>query len=153
MHDLPIAMFEIYVDLDRTLSAEQEGLWRDVAAVARLLDDADWPVLWQEMIDAMNDRRRKVTTDERTVDEGRARLALAQLRRDNWARAVRLGGTHGWVWSERYLPDDEWQTRYENRGTIRATREGTHAEGSIGVIRFGAPDAEVDLIGPKARKP
>ena len=152
MHDLPIATFQFYVDLDRTLSAEQEGLWRDVAVIGRLLDDADWPVLYQEMIDAMNDSGRPTDAREREIDETRARIALAQLRRDKWARAVRIAKTHGWVWDDRDISDDEWRDRHERRQAAAEPIDGALASGSIGVIRLSAPEAHVVVIGPSSSK-
>lgn len=138
MHDLPIASFRFYVDLDRSLSVEQEGLWRDVALISRMLDDAEWPVLFQEMVAAMNDRGRDADREEVEIDETRARIALAQFRRSKWARAVRLGGTHGWVWSERPLSDDQWRARYQVRDEFRAP---------MAVIRLSAPEASVMELG------
>ncbi|WP_313576032.1 recombinase family protein [Brevundimonas sp.] len=147
MHDLPIATFRFEVILDRSLSIEQEGLWEDVACIGRLLDDADRPVFYQEMIQAMNDRGRPVDAAEADVDETRARIALAQLRRDKWARAIRLGGTHGWVWSDRSISDAEWRERYEQSLLAPEPINGVSASGSIGVIRLSEPDVGVVLIG------
>ncbi|SJM69964.1 Site-specific recombinases, DNA invertase Pin homologs [Brevundimonas diminuta 3F5N] len=147
MHDLPIATFRFEVILDRSLSIEQEGLWEDVACIGRLMDDADRPVFYQEMIQAMNDRGRPVDAAEADVDETRARIALAQLRRDKWARAIRLGGTHGWVWSDRSISDAEWRERYEQSLLAPEPIDGVSASGSIGVIRLSEPDAGVVLIG------
>lgn len=149
MHDLPIATFRFVVILDRSLSIEQEGLWQDVACIGRLLDDADRPVFYQEMIQAMNDRGRPVDAAEAEVDETRARIALAQLRRDKWARAIRLGGTHGWVWSDRSISDAEWRERYEKSLIAPEPIDGVSASGSIGVIRISEPEAGVVLIGPR----
>lgn len=152
VHGLPIATFQFYVDIDRALSPEQEGLWRDVAVIGRLLDDADWPVLYQEMIEAMNDRGRAADAEEREVDETRARIALAQLRRDKWARAVRIGATHGWVWDDRDVSDDQWRAGHERSLTPPEPADGTQASGSIGIIRLSGPEAQVVVIGPKSTK-
>jgi site-specific DNA recombinase len=139
-HDLPIATFTFYVDLTRDHSETQEGLWADVAVVGRLLDDAEYPVLYQRMIAAMNDRGRPITAEEEVVDERRARIALAQLRRDQWARAVRIGGTHGWVWDEPDISDDEWRERYDRRVDDKTP---------IGTFRISPPEAYVVVIGSK----
>lgn len=152
VHDLPIATFRFYVDLDRTLSPEQEGLWGDVAVIGRLLDDADRPVFYQEMVEALNDRCRPVHVDELKVDDTRARLALAQLRRDKWARALRIGGTHGWVWSDQDITDDEWRARHDRSLMPREPVDGAQASGCIGIIRLSAPDAHVVVIGPERLK-
>lgn len=141
MHSLPIASFRFYVDLDRTHSPEQEGLWSDAALISRMLDDAEWPILFQEMVAAMNDRGRPPTSLEVEIDETRARIALAQFKRARWARAVRLGGTHGWVWNDRGLSDDDWRDRYDVR---------TEFEPPIGIIRFSAPDAAMMEFGSLA---
>ncbi|HRO33053.1 MAG TPA: recombinase family protein [Brevundimonas sp.] len=138
MHDLPIASFRFYVDLDRTLSPGQEGLWSDAALISRMLDDAEWPILFQEMVVAMNDRSRPPTATEAEIDETRARIALAQFKRTGWARAVRLGGTHGWVWKDRGMTDDQWRARYDAR-----TEFGT----SPVIIRLSAPEAGMMEFG------
>ena len=151
VHGLPIATFRFYVDLDRTVSPEQEGLWRDAAVLGRLLDDADWPVTFAEMIAALNDRDRKTTALEDEVDETRARIALAQFRRDGWVRSVRLGRTdRGWVWDERDISDDEWRERYEQRvHAVPVLGDGIHATGTIGIVRLSGPEAHVITIGPR----
>lgn len=153
VHDLPIATFRFWVELDRTLSPEQEGLWRDAAVLGRMLDDADWPVTPSEMVEALNDRGRQPTALELEIDETRARIALAQFRRNDWVRSVRLGGAdRGWVWNDRAITDNQWRVRYYNGLKIaKAAADSEHASGSLGVIRLGAPDADVVVIGP--RKP
>jgi hypothetical protein len=153
VHDLPVAMFSFYVDLDRTQSPEQEGVWRDAAIVGRLLDDADWPVRFSEMIEAFNDRGREPTALEREADETRARIALAQFRRDDWVRSIWLGQhDRGWVWDERDISDDQWRARHEhrNRGTPHLG-EGVHISAAIGILRLSAPDAHVITIGPRPK--
>ncbi len=150
VHDLPIATFRFWIDLDQALSVEQEGVWRDAAVIGRLLDDADWPVTFKEMIAAMNDRRRDATDLERDIDETRARIALAQFRRDDWVRSVRLDGTNrGWVWDDREITDREWLNRYysRNAGELSRPQDGK-AVGSLGVIRLSGPEGGVTLVGP-----
>ena len=140
VHQLPVATFRMYVDLDRTLSPEQEGLWADAAVVGRMLDDADWPVTFEEMIATFNDRGREPTALEREFDETRARVALAQFRRDDWVRSVRLGQTlRGWVWDDRDVSDAEWVERYERRDELKTP---------VAVVRVSAPEASVVVIGP-----
>lgn len=141
VHDLPIATFRFYVDLDPPQSVDQQGVWRDATIIARMLDDADCPVLFQDMVDAFNDRGRGASATERDVDESRARIALAQFRRGRWARSVRLGKTHGWVWNVRDISDDEWWARYEARGKTKPP---------VGVVRLEPPQAYVVVIGAEA---
>jgi DNA invertase Pin-like site-specific DNA recombinase len=154
MHDLSVATFKFYVDLDRSLSPEQEGLWRDAAIIARMLDDADWPIQFQEMVEAMNDRGRETTTLERETDETRARIALAQFRREDWVRSIHIGGqTRGWIWSERNLSDDEWRERFRRHTEEPAPpEEGVRASGQIGVIRMSGPEAHVVVVGERRKK-
>jgi DNA invertase Pin-like site-specific DNA recombinase len=145
MHGLPIATFRFTVDLDRTQSPEQEGVWRDAALIGRLLDDAGWPVSFREMIDAVNDRGRPTDAGEAEIDETRARIALAQFRRDGWVRSIVLGlHERGWVWNDRDVSDDEWREEYARRAEI---------DPPIGIIRLGAPDAAVIVIGERKSKP
>jgi DNA invertase Pin-like site-specific DNA recombinase len=138
MHGLPVASFRFYVDLDRNMSADQEGLWRDAAVISRMLDDADWPIPFQEMVEAINDRGRPTDRQEAEVDERRAKVALAQFRRREWVRAVRLGSSHGWVWMERHLSDDQWRARYEARDLF---------DPPIAIIRLSAPEADMVELG------
>lgn len=154
VHDLPIATFRFWVDLDRTLSPEQEGLWRDAAVLGRMLDDADWPVSPEAMVEALNDRGREATALEREIDETRARIALAQFRRDGWVRSVRLDGTNrGWVWDDLDSTDNQWRVRYYKRPKVLPTNpDGGQASGSIGVIRLSGPEPDVMIIGPKESK-
>lgn len=137
MHDLPLATFYLYVDLFQPKTPEEQQLWRDVALIGRMLDDADRPILFSEMIDAMNDAEVELSPEQREAHETRARIALAQYRRGEWAKAIRIGRTHGWVWAEREITDDEWRERFDKRSA---------ATGPIGIIRLGAPDAAVVLI-------
>lgn len=141
MHDLPIASFRFYVDLDRTLSPEQEGLWSDAALISRMLDDAEWPILFQEMSAAMNDRGRPPTSLEAKIDETRARIALAQFKRAGWVRVVRLGRINGWVWNDRRLSNDDWRARYNARS------EGAP---QFPIIRLSAPEAAMMEFGALA---
>lgn len=152
VHDLPIATFRFWVELDQTLSPEQEGLWRDAAVLGRMLDDADWPVSPEVMVEALNSRGREATVLEREIDVTRARIALAQFRRDDWVRSVRLeGANRGWVWNERDVTDNEWRVRYYKRPkTLPTDPDGGQASGSIGIIRLSGPEADVMIIGPKA---
>lgn len=154
VHDLPIATFRFWVELDRALSPEQEGLWRDAAVVGDLLDDADRPITFKDMIAALNDRDRRTTRLEDEIDETRARIALAQFRRDGWVRSVRLDGTdRGWVWDDRDITDDQWRARYDHRSNVEPTAPGKgQGSGSIGVIRLSGPEAGVLVIGPKESK-
>jgi len=134
MHDLPLATFWFYVDLFQPQTPEEQQLWRDVGLIGRMLDDADWPILFSEMIDAMNDRDAEPSSEQREADETRARIALAQYRRGKWARAIRIGGTHGWVWAERAITDDEWRERFHHRDAMARP---------IGILRLGAPEGAV----------
>jgi DNA invertase Pin-like site-specific DNA recombinase len=151
VHDLPIATFQFYIDLAPTRSPEQEGAWRDTGVIGRLLDDADWPVTFREMIAALDERDREATALEAEIDENRARIALAQFRRDNWVRSVRLDGTdRGWVWSGRDISDAQWLARYHHRRRVVAMLKGQgRAEGAIGIVRLSAPEAHVVTIGPR----
>lgn len=154
VHDLPIATFCFWVELDRTLSPEQEGLWRDAAIVGRMLDDADWPTTFQEMIAALNDRGRETNKLENDIDETRARIALAQFKRDGWVRSVRLDGAkRGWVWDDRDVTDNQWRVRYYQRPKVLPTaRDGGQASGPTGVIRLSGPEPDVMIIGPRESK-
>lgn len=136
VHDLPVATFEFYVDLFQPQTPEEKQLWRDVALIGRMLDDADWPILFSEMIDAMNDREIEPSPEQREADETRARIALAQYRRGKWVRAIRLGTSRdwGWVWADRQIRDNEWRVRFNKRNS---------ASPPIGIIRLGAPEAAV----------
>jgi site-specific DNA recombinase len=144
IHDLRVATFQFYVDLYRPETPEEEQLRRDVGLIGRMLDDADWPILFQEMIDALNDRGRMPDEAEREVDETRARIALAQYKRGKWVRAVRLSNTHGWVWTDRQMTDLEWRDRYERRSEFTPP---------IGIIRLSAPEAAVVQIRPGKKDP
>lgn len=135
---LPIASFRLYVDLTRDLSDEQEGIWGDVAVLGRLLDDAEYPVLTESVLEAMNDRNRSPTLAEMETDERRTRLALAQLKRDRWIRSIRLGATFGWVWNDVELTDDEWRDRYDRRDEFKPP---------IGIVRTSPPAAHVIVVG------
>lgn len=139
MHDLPIATFEFYVDLFQPQTPEEKQQWRDVALIGRMLDDADWPILFSEMIDAMNDREVEPSPVQRDADERRARIALAQYRRGKWVRAIRLGTGRewGWVWADREIRDNEWRVRFNKRNSTPRP---------IGIIRLGAPEAAVIKI-------
>ncbi len=149
VHELPIATFRFWVELDRTLSPEQEGLWRDASAIGRLLDDADWPVTQKEMIEVLNDRDREPTKLEQEIDETRVRIALAQFRRDDWVRAVRLDGTkQGWVWDDRDITDSQWRARYDARLQMaQVSADCGQAGGPIGIVRLSGPEAGVVIIG------
>ena len=154
MHDLPIATFEFYVDLFQPQTPEEQQLWRDVALIGRMLDDADWPILFSEMIDAMNDREDEPSPEQREAYETRARIALAQYRRGKWVKAIRIGGTHGWVWSERSLTDNEWRIRFNRRASANPSVAGRAETGMtvsapIGVVRLGGPEAAVVKIVAK----
>ncbi len=144
MHDLPIATFWFYVDLFQPQTPEEQQLWRDVAVIGRMLDDADWPVLFSEMIDAMNDREVEPSSLQREADETRARIALAQYRRGKWVRAIRIGGTHGWVWADRLLEDHEWRLRHSRRDQFKPP---------IGIIRLSGPEAAVVQVKSSEDKP
>lgn len=159
MHDLPIATFwfEVYLSLPQT--PEEQQLWRDVTLIGHMLDDADWPILFREMIAAMNDRGREPDDVERESDETRARIALAQYRRGKWVRSVRLGvgQDRGWIWADRPLNDDEWRLHYKNRTSSDPTvigdaETGVTLSAPISVIRLSSPEAAVIKIATKKSK-
>lgn len=152
VHGLPIATFRFWVDLHQTLTAEEEGIWRDAAIIARLLDDADRPLPFSEMISAFNDRGREPTALEVKLDETRARIALAQFRRDGSVRSIRLGQTNrGWVWNDRDLTDEQWRALYEQQTSSRPPRfSGAYAQATFEPIRASAPEADVTVVGSGA---
>jgi len=154
VHDLSIATFEYYVDLDRLLSPREQAVWRDAEVIAKMLDVADWPVLFREMIEAMNERGREPTPLEREADETRARIALAKFRHDDWVHGVHLGRYEwGWVWSARKLTDDQWRERFRRSSEkLPPPEEGVRATGQIGVISLSGPEAYVVTIGPRRQK-
>lgn len=141
VHNLPVAAFSFYVDVQPEKTKEDQVHWDDADTIAMLLDDADRPLLFQELIDAMNDRGREPSDAERAADEDRARIALGRFKRTKWVRAVRIGKTHGWVWSPRRITDDEWRERYENR---------ERPIQPIGVVRVTPPEATVIQLSPAA---
>ena len=116
-----------------------------------MLDDADWSVSPEGMVEALNDRGREVTALEREIDETRARIALAQFRRDSWVRSVRLDRTNrGWVWNDRDVTDNQWRVRYYKRPKVPPTNPDCGlASGSMGVIRMSEPEPDVMIIGPR----
>lgn len=133
VHDHPTLIFRYYVDV-HGVSGRVQASWEDVAAISRLLDDADRPILKREMeqaVAALGEREGQ-SLDDRT------RLALAQLRRDGWARALRVGGTHGWVWADRQINDEEWVRRF----AVHEKVSRAHV-----VVRVVAPEASVVVVG------
>lgn len=152
VHDLPIAMFWFYVDLFQPRTTEEQQVWRDAGVIGRMLDDADRPLLFSEMIAAMSDRNREPTAEEAEADETRARIGLAQYRRGKWAKAIRIAGTHGWVWSDRDVTDAEWRTRFDQSvdGRVPNVHDqdgaGVSCSAPVGVIRMGAPEGAVIKI-------
>jgi hypothetical protein len=151
VHSLPVAAFWFYVDLDRRLSPDQEGLWCDAAIIGRMLDDADRPVTFREMIASLNDRARDTTPDELATDEDRARIALAQFKRDKWVRSVRLAQhDRDWVWNDRAISDDVWRERFEqDRVAVATAVAGVQTSGPIGRVGLSPPGAHVVVIGPR----
>ena len=133
----PIATFRYYVDMTREISAEQEGIYADMAVVARLFEDSNYPIFFKDMVAALNDLRREPTDREREVLERRARIARAGLRRNKWIRTIGLGAEASWVWSERGISDDEWLRRLRHPGDLGP---------SIGLIRVTAPEAFVVVV-------
>jgi len=92
--------------------------------------------------------------DAPDADEARARIALAQYRRGKWVRAIRIGDTHGWVWSERSLTDNEWRIRFNRRASGRPTvfksaENGVTVSAPVGVIRLKGPEAAVIKVSTK----
>jgi site-specific DNA recombinase len=142
LHDHPIATFRYYVDITKQ-SEEEVQILRDVAIISRMLDDADWPVLRQEMAAAFDDGQY-----DAEGNKTRLRLALAYLRRFSLAKAIRLGITHGWVWTDRDCTDEQWRQRYEGGAEVPEPAPGvTSASGPIGVIRLSGPEAAVVTVG------
>lgn len=159
VHDLPIATFWFYVDLFPPQTPEEQQLWQDVALIGRMLDDADWPILFREMVAAMNDRDREPDEVELEADVTRARIALAQYRRGKWVRSIHLGEgqNRGWVWADRLLKDHEWRVRYNRRisGTPNVTGDaetGVTVSAPVGVIRLGSPEAGVVQIRKSVKR-
>ncbi|MDO1559511.1 recombinase family protein [Brevundimonas sp. 2R-24] len=153
VHNLPIATFWFYVDLFQPQTPEEEQLWRDVALIGRMLDDADWPILFREMVAAVNDRGREPDEAELESDQARVRLGLAQYRRGKWVRSIRLSDANdwGWVWADRPLKDHEWRVRHKRRTASGPTAVGDAETGvtvaaPLGVIRLGGPEAAVMQI-------
>ena len=138
MQDPPIAKFRFYIDITREMSGGRNEVWADMAILAQLLDDAEYPVLRETIIDALNDRNRPPTSEEATMDERRARLAIGQMQRDDWIRRVQLNAKNvGWVWNDRTYSDDEWRARFNRRSEFHPP---------IGVVRIGVPEAHVVTV-------
>lgn len=134
---LPTATFRYYVDLDRRLSDEQEGVYADQATLARLLEEADFPVHRSELRAALNDLGREPTSEEAEVLERRLQFALRSLQRNDWVRTVGQGAEARWVWNGRRISDVEWLNRLRNPETFTPP---------IGVFRVTPPEAYVVVV-------
>lgn len=111
-----------------------------------MLDDADRPLIFEEMIAAFNDAGCDATEAELAVAEDRVRIGLAQFRREKWVRSVRLGQhVKGWIRDHRATSDEEWCVRYERH---LASIAAAGAAEPLSRTLMTPPNGNVVVTGP-----
>lgn len=136
---LPNVPFSFYTDITREDADTVSGTYADVAVFSRMLDDADAPVARQEIVSALHADKGDPTADEIAVLRRRADNAITHLVNAGLIRSVMVWyGYKGWVWNDREVTDEEW---------IRRGKQ-PRSEPPIGIIRIGAPEAFVVVVGP-----
>ena len=141
---LPTLTFRYYVDLDRRLSDQQEGVYADQAVLARLLEEADLPAHYRDLVAALNDLGREPTPAEIALLERRADFAMRSLRRNEWVRSVGQGAEARWVWEGRGLSDEAWLDRLRHPEAFTPP---------VGIVGISPPEAYVVVIGPGSQDP
>lgn len=130
-------VFRFYVDLDRRLSPEQEGVFADQAAVARLLEDAEAPLHYRQLVQTLADPDCELTAEAVSLLERRVDFAMRYLKRNELVRSVGKGAEATWVWNGAGLSDEEWLRHLRTRFVPSFPR-----------VRVTPPEAYVVVIEP-----
>lgn len=118
-----------------------DTVFADLPILSRMLDEADAPVPMWKMIGTLSWYDSLSGKPPARTPEQRARNAVAYLQAHGFTRSVNMrSADSGYVWNIRGLSDEEWKDRIANPPMTR----------TIPMIRIGAPEATVVVVGPKA---